>query len=89
MIRLLILIPLLAALSGCITMPKTGGIMTNHIVTTIDGQRCMTASRWWLVAITGDLNESECQALLEGQRLRAIVRELQPAQQQAPRNGGS
>lgn len=86
--RLLILAPLLALMSGCISLPKTGGIMTNHVVTTIDGQRCMTASRWWLVAVTGDLNESECQALLEGQRLRAIVREVQQAQP-APRNGGS
>lgn len=61
-------------LSGCISMPKNGGPLTNHIVTTIDDSRCMTASRWWLFAVTNDLNESECQTLIEALRLRQALR---------------
>lgn len=69
-------------LSGCGAMPKTGGAMTNHVMLTIDDQRCVTASRWWLVAITGDINASECEALREGRRARELLRLLEAQQQQ-------
>ncbi|MCA0240202.1 MAG: hypothetical protein LCI02_05025 [Proteobacteria bacterium] len=61
-------------LAGCITMPETGGWLTNSVVTTVDGKACMSASRWGPVTITGDINASECKAILEGQALRAAAK---------------
>jgi hypothetical protein len=64
-------------LSGCITMPETGGWLTNHVVCTVDDNSCMTASRWGPVALTGDLNRSESKAILEGRRARDKLRSME------------
>ncbi len=69
--RILIILLLALPLGGCLTLPKTGGWFTNHVTMTVDGERCMTASRWGPVALTGDINDSECAAIREGQALRA------------------
>lgn len=73
-LSIILALTLTGLLTGCISMPKNGGPLTNHIVTTIDDSRCMTASRWWLFAVTNDLNESECQTLIEALRLRQALR---------------
>lgn len=75
-------------LSGCGALPKTGGPMTNHVMLTIDDQRCVTASRWWLVAITGDINESECQAIRDGRRARDLLRLIEAQQSGQAAQGG-
>lgn len=87
-LRLIALLLPLALLTGCISLPKNGSFLTNHIITTIDESRCMTASRWGPMAITGDVNASECEALLEGQRLRLLRRLLQEAAPQPQPQGG-
>lgn len=71
----------LMPLSGCAGLPKSLGSagLTNHLLVSVDETLCMTASRWGWLAITGDLRESECAAIVEGQRLRLLMR-LQAAQ---------
>lgn len=85
-LRLLLAALLLPLFAGCITLPKTGGPFTNHVMRSIDDKGCMTASRWGPVAITGDLNESECTALIEALRARELLRlmEAQSRSQAAP-----
>ncbi len=61
-------------LSGCLTMPETGGWLTHHVTVTLDDKRCMSASRWGAVSLTGDINESECKAIVEGRRARELLR---------------
>lgn len=86
--RLALLALLLPALGGCITLPKTGGPFTNHVMRTIDDETCTTASRWGPVAITGDLNASECQALIEALRARELLRLMEAQQRSAPAPAG-
>jgi hypothetical protein len=74
MYRTLTVLALTALLGGCITMPSTGGWMTHHVTVTLDDKTCMGASRWGSIAITGDINDSECQAIVEGRRAREILR---------------
>jgi hypothetical protein len=61
-------------LSGCITMPDTGGWLTHHVTVTLDDKSCMAASRWGSIAITGDINPSECRAIVEGRKAREKLR---------------
>ena len=68
-----IVLALSALLSGCITMPDTGGWLTHHVTVTLDDKNCMAASRWGSMAITGDINASECRAIVEGRRAREIL----------------
>lgn len=75
MTRILILFAAVL-LTGCV---GTVGMLTNHVTLTLDDQRCMTASRWGPVAITGDVADSECQAIVEGRRAREVLRMLRVA----------
>lgn len=75
----LALLPLLLALSGCLSIPKKGGPFTNHLLLTVDMQSCMTASRWGPATLTGDLNDSECEAILAGLRLLMIQKAIAEA----------
>jgi starvation-inducible outer membrane lipoprotein len=67
-------------LSGCITLPKTGGPLTNHVLMTVDWRTCMTASRWGPISLTGDINESECEALRQAFRLLMLQQAVNEAQ---------
>ncbi len=62
-----------AALAGCSSLPG-GGPLTHHVAVTIDESRCMAASRWGSLSITGDINERECTAIVEGRRARDLLR---------------
>ncbi len=64
-------------LAACAGMPPEGGLLTHHVTITLDDRRCMTASRWGSVAITGDINDSECAAIVEGRRARELLRLLE------------
>lgn len=79
----LLMLPLLLALGGCLAIPKKGGPFTNHLTVTVDMQSCLTASRWGPMALTGDLNESECEAILQGLQLLMIQRAPAQAAAQA------
>lgn len=78
----------LQALGGCITIPEEGGPLTNHVLRTVDDKSCMTASRWGSLAITGDINRSECKAIVEGLKLRAAKKALDEALQEASTAAG-
>lgn len=71
-------------LGGCITMPETGGWLTHHVTVTLDDKRCMSASRWGAVSLTGDINDSECKAIVEGRRARELLRLMEPSKKPAP-----
>jgi hypothetical protein len=69
-------------LSGCITMPDTGGWLTHHVTVTLDDKSCMAASRWGSIAITGDINPSECRAIVEGRKAREKLRLIESSVKQ-------
>lgn len=75
-----LIIPLCAALlGGCSGALPKAGVLTHHVAVTVDEGTCLAASRWGWLTITGDIAESECRAIVEGQRLRLLMR-LQQAQ---------
>lgn len=80
--RIILALALTTLLSGCITMPSTGGWMTHHVVVTLDDKTCMGASRWGALTITGDINASECQAIVEGRRARELLRMMESSAKQ-------
>lgn len=69
----LVLAAMLPWLSACGALPK-GGPLTHHVAVTLDDGRCMAASRWGSLSITGDINESECSAIVEGRYARELLR---------------
>ncbi len=64
----------LAGLAGCGSIPTGGGPLTHHVAVTLDDQRCMAASRWGSLSITGDINDRYCRAIVEGRYARELLR---------------
>lgn len=60
MLKLLMLIVTLLALSGCAT---TGGMFTNRIIGTLAGDECSVNSKWGMFGITTPIDEKDCNAI--------------------------
>jgi len=63
-------------LGGCSSMQ---GLLTHHVAVTMDDSKCLAASRWGSIAITGDIAASECEAIVAGRRALEVLRMLQSA----------
>lgn len=68
------LVGILPLLGGCAGIPKSGGPLTHHVTISVDEAKCQAASRWVWLTLGGDIAESECEALVAGQRARQILR---------------
>lgn len=68
-------------LGGCSSVQ---GLLTHHVAVTLDDARCLAASRWGSIAITGDIAASECQAIVAGRQALELVRLLQQTRSAAP-----
>lgn len=67
----LLLVP---ALSGCMSTFK--GVLTNRVVVNVAQDGCATNSRWFGIAIGADVDERDCQAILQALKLRAAMEAL-------------
>lgn len=75
--RSALILALAAVLAGCGSLGEGGGPLTHHVAVSIDDKRCMAASRWGSMAVTGDINAAECRAIVEGRRARELLRLLE------------
>lgn len=66
-----------AMLAGC--SGTFSGLLTHHVAVTMDDSKCLAASRWGSIAITGDIAASECEAIVAGRRALEVLRMLQSA----------
>jgi hypothetical protein len=72
----LAVVALALLLGGCSSMQ---GLLTHHVAVTMDEGKCLAASRWGSIAITGDIAASECQAIVAGRRALELIRLLEAA----------
>lgn len=77
----LAVVALALLLGGCASMQ---GVLTHHVAVTLDDAKCLAASRWGPIAITGDIAASECQAIVAGRQALELVRVLQQTRSAAP-----
>jgi hypothetical protein len=82
-IACILLLALLPALQGCITLPK--GLLANRVAVTVAMDECLNASRWGGFYIGSDIDERDCRAILDAAQLRALIQAAQGSQA----NGGA
>lgn len=70
----LAVVALALLLGGCSSMQ---GLLTHHVAVTMDNARCLAASRWGSIAITGDIAASECAAIVAGRQALDLLRVMQ------------
>ena len=70
----LAVVALALLLGGCSSVQ---GLLTHHVAVTMDDSKCLSASRWGSIAITGDIAASECEAIVAGRRALEVLRMLQ------------
>ena len=69
----LAVVALALLLGGCSSMQ---GLLTHHVAVTMDDGKCLSASRWGSIAITGDIAAGECKAIVDGRRALELLRLL-------------
>lgn len=75
--RMIAILLISVPLAGCVTLPK--GMLANRISTTLGQDECRVDSRWGLFGVSTPIDERDCQAIIEAQRLRLLIDAAGPA----------